>query len=185
MSVKQGVKINAKFPEGTTFDQAMARLYRFFLPFSVHCVNCYEVHRAFKEAHRGFMIGQGHARADGTKFGRSPITAFDDIIAETGRMDEVSFIFQGTTIIATINKFALHIKIARRDEWSQELIEHFQRLARFGQIFASLEVVNIDCKGEVNLFYTDLLKRLEEGDFEGWEDRSRYIIKESVDACST
>ena len=171
---KLGISIVIDFHEGVTLDQAMEMVDQCFSHVRVHCVDCYIIHSTFREAWRGFMIGKGDPifinSITGKPVSRVIVTTFEDIIAREGQLNEISFVFNDMIVYATVGKLGMRIKIASRDSWTLELISYIKNIL----FFKKVEIIEVNWKGEINLFYTDLAQRLEEGDFEGGEERSRY-----------
>lgn len=161
-----GLWIDAYFCEGTTFDQAVEVVNKYFSFVNVCCSNCYAVDRSFLEAQRGYKIGKKHptfVKPDGKVMGRILITAMERRMESEGRVDEISFVYSGETVYATVSKSRIHINIARRDELSQELISYVEKLPFIEKVQVHhMKWISEDfCP-----YYANLARRLEEGDLE-------------------
>lgn len=165
-----GFVFSARFFDGTTLEQAFDMMQCHFAPLTVHAKNTYAIHRNFLEGYRGYMIGKGFFKDPDTGIasGRSTITIYDDFYEETGRRDEISFSFKNITIYGALSRRALWCNIVCRDAWTKELRDYLYNIV----IVRDIEVRECDYSNEINLFYSDLARRLEEGDFEGGDNRS-------------
>jgi hypothetical protein len=166
---KEGTWIIARFHSKFNTEDVVEIVKQNFHNVIVHCCDCLKVQRNFREAWRGFVIGEDKTRKP---FGRSPVTTVDSAIESTGQVYEITFTFKEVETYAFFSKLAFDMRTTRRDEWANELINYLKTLP----VFREIEIRYPDFEGELNLFYTDLSRRLEEGDFEGGEQRSRYRI---------
>jgi len=171
---KLGIEISARFFNGTTLEQAYEMVQHHFTSVTVHAKDVFTIHRNFQEAFRGYMIGQGSFKdtKTGKISGRAAITVYDDFIEETGRRDEISFSFKDFKVYGALSRRSLWCKIDCRDTWTKELIDYLYGIT----IVRKVEVSEREFPGEINFFYADLARRLEEGDFEGGDRRSQYRL---------
>ena len=159
-----------RFQEEVTFDFVMQIIAEKFVSLKIHLENCVKIRRDFWEAYRGYLIGYKAGQGIPDRFGRHPIKCFDDGMNNEGPSNEITFEFQGAILYGEISKTALNVSTFQLIPWTEEFKSYISELS----IVTQIEITEKDFEGEFNLFYTDLARRLEEGDFEGGERKSRY-----------
>jgi len=145
-------------------------LQKTFSPVVIHCKNCLNVRRNFYEALRGYLIGKRGAPLTfgGHFFSRAAITSIDDELEKSGQKYEISFTYSDIEIVGTISSRCLNITAYDvSDGW----IESFKKKMSLTFTITEMKEFNTEVKKN-RFFYKDLAKRLEEGDFEGGENRS-------------
>jgi hypothetical protein len=167
---RNGTKIHIGFSSHQDVDIVLDTISHRFDSLLVHCKNVLKVHQHFREAYRAYMVGRGKCRQkDGKISGRFPITTFDSAIERIGIAYEISFKFCDTLVYADISGIHMRIHVLQTDIWVIDLVEVIKSI---------LDVKNIEIRKQeynehIPLFYADLERRLNEGDFEGGEEMSR------------
>jgi hypothetical protein len=175
----QGKMIIARFQDGMSFEDVNLFVQQKFPSLKVHCQDCLSVLRNFREACRGYWVGIGLFRhPNGSIMGRAAINAIEYDRNDIGVKYEISFDYRDEKSVAEYSRLGFVIRSIHTDDWNTYLVEYLKQATCFKKV----EVIKMIYDGEPNLFYSDLERRLEEGDFEGGEDRSRYVIPTNI--CS-
>jgi hypothetical protein len=167
--------ISASFIDGMKYEQVEKLIYDNFSDVEIHCKNCLEVFRNFREAFRGYLIGKG-----GSKFGRSPITTFDRDIEQVGCLSEITFVFEDVRVVAYASKKMIHVGVLQPEIWVNKYIEYIK--LKFQTNIKELIIDPREFKSKYDkdveyLFFEELSYRLEEGDLEGGENAARCVRK--------
>ncbi len=175
--MKDGFEIVANFCSNVILTDAVMEIQAVFPSVRIHCTDCLNVLKSFREAYRGYIIGydagSGKNSLKQQPFGRYPITTLDHMVEDVGQTLEITFDFEEKNVCGEIGKSSLTIATNNTREWSERLVTCIRKIS----IVLDIEIRPklFPGNGIAFLRWSNLEQRLNSGDLKGGEDRSFYL----------
>ena len=175
--MKDGFDIIANFNSSITLAEAVMEIQTVFPSVRIHCTDCLNVLKSFREAYRGYIIGydagSGKNSLKQQPFGRYPITTLDHMMEDIGQILEITFDFEGKNVCGEIGQSSLTIATNNTREWAERLVACVRKISIVRDI--EIRPKLFPGNGIAFLRWSHLEQRLNSGEFDGGEDRSFYL----------